>query len=267
MTSNSINPGAYLAAMRDATPLVQNITNFVAMNTMANVQLAAGASPAMVHAFEEAPEFVAIAHALTINIGTLSPDWSKSMLATAAAANKHGKPWVFDPVAAGATTYRWEISTRLIAEKPTVTRGNASEIMALTGHDSAGKGADSTDAVTDAMQAATELTGVTDGIVAVSGETDFITDGKRQAVIRNGHSLMPKVTALGCALNGIIGAFVATGDDPFAATVSAMAYYGLAGELAAKGANGPGSFAVNFIDALAIIDDEHLNRHAQIELS
>ena len=147
MTAATADWGHHLATMRKTAPLVQNITNYVAMNVMANVMLAAGASPAMVHAIEEAAEFTAFSQALTINIGTLSAPWVASMLASAAKAHAAGVPWVLDPVAAGATTFRRDTAAALLALKPTVIRGNASEILALAGTAARGKGVDAADGV------------------------------------------------------------------------------------------------------------------------
>ncbi len=253
-----------LDAMRIAAPLVQNITNYVAMNVMANVMLAAGASPAMVHAREEVAEFATIASALTINIGTLTPAWVDGMVEAAKAASEAGTPWVLDPVAVGATSYRYKTAQRLLAFNPTVTRGNASEIIVLSGAAKTGKGVGATDDVDRALLAARSIAQRTGGIVAVTGAEDFVTDGTREAWVANGHPIMPAVTALGCALNGIVAAFLATGDDAFEATITALAYYGLAGEQAGETAQGPGSFAVAFLDALAGMDADRLQAGAKI---
>jgi hydroxyethylthiazole kinase len=151
-----------LQAMRAQKPLVHCITNFVAMNIAANVLLAAGASPAMVHAEEEAGEFAAISGALTINIGTLSSDWMRGMRAATIAANEAGRPWVLDPVAHYATRFRREAVQELLALRPTIIRGNASEIIALAGGVSQGQGVDSRDPVEQAEASAAcwqELTG------------------------------------------------------------------------------------------------------------
>lgn len=260
------NPGQHLAKMRETAPLVQNITNFVAMNVMANVMLAAGASPAMVHAREEAAEFAGLAQALTVNIGTVSPHWAEAMLEAAAAAGQAGKPWVLDPVAVGATAYRRDVGARLVALNPAIIRGNASEILALGGAQATGKGADSADAVDSAQAAAEALARQTGGVVAVTGEVDFITDGRRAAQVANGHALMPRITALGCSLTGIVAAF-AVDQDPFEATVAALAYFGLAGERAAAMAQGPGSFQTAFLDALYALTPGDLSRDARISLS
>ncbi|WP_462329264.1 hydroxyethylthiazole kinase, partial [Thiohalocapsa halophila] len=267
-------PGDALRRLRSSVPLVQNITNYVAMHAAANILLAVGASPAMVHAVEEAGEFATLADALTINIGTLSPAWLEGMLSAAAAACRHRKPWVLDPVAVGATTLRREAAARLLALTPTLIRGNASEILALNalsaaasdgaGEHAGGRGVDATDPVTAAEQAAVVLARRQSCSVAVTGEIDFVTDGQRAARVANGHVLMPQVTALGCSLTGVCGAFLAGGDDPFEATVAALAYYGLAGEHAARGADGPGSFLLCFVDALAALSADAVNADARI---
>lgn len=254
---------ARLATMRATAPLVQNITNYVAMNVMANVMLAAGASPAMVHAEEEAAEFAGFTHALTINIGTLSGPWVAAMEAAATAASERGTPWVLDPVAVGATAFRREVGARLVAMKPAVVRGNASEIMALAGDAGRGKGVDSADGVEAAEDAARRLARVTGGVVAVTGPVDYVTDGTRGWRIANGDPMMPKITALGCSLTGVVGAFL-VGQPAAEATVAALAYYGLAGEMAAKTATGPGSFAVAFLDALHTLTPEALEAGARV---
>lgn len=257
--------GRLLEALRRQPPLVQCITNYVAMNVAANVLLAAGASPAMVHAEAEAGEFAAIAGALTVNIGTLSPGWIGGMREAARAAGAAGKPWVLDPVAHFATAYRRDVVAELLALKPTIVRGNASEIIALAGGQSAGQGVDSGDPVEQAEASATALAQRHGMVVAVTGATDFVTDGSRAARIAGGSPLMPQVTALGCSLTCLVGAFAAI--DPersFETTVAALAMFAVAGEQAAEGASGPGSFAWRFLDALAALDGAGLEAGARI---
>ena len=258
-------PGKLLAAMRTAPPLVHCITNYVAMNIAANVVLAAGASPAMVHAEAEAGEFAAIAGALTINIGTLSPNWVKGMQSAARSAARNGKPWVLDPVAHYATGFRREVVAQLLELKPTIIRGNASEIIALAGGESRGQGVDSRDPVELAEEAARSLAGQYETVVAVTGPVDFITDGTRASRIAGGSPLMPQVTALGCSLTCLVGAFTATApDEPFDATVAALASFAVAGEKAAARSDGPGSFAWRFLDALAELTPTALDAEARV---
>ncbi|MBY5853530.1 hydroxyethylthiazole kinase [Rhizobium leguminosarum] len=258
-------PGTMLKAMREKPPLVQCITNYVAMNIAANVLLASGASPAMVHAAEEAGEFAGIASALTINIGTLSTQWIDGMQAAAKAATSAGKPWVLDPVAHYATAFRRNAVAELLALRPTIIRGNASEIIALAGGESRGQGVDSRDPVEQAEGSARWLAERQQSVVAVTGAVDFVTDGERAVRIEGGSALMPQVTALGCSLTCLVGAFAATApEDIFGATVAALATFAIAGEEAALGAAGPGSFSWRFLDALAALDAETLDARARI---
>jgi len=258
-------PGQLLAAMRAKNPLVQNITNFVAMNIAANVMLAAGASPAMVHTKEEAGEFARIASALTVNIGTLSPDFLAGMKAAAEAASETGKPWVLDPVAHYATAYRRAALGELMELRPTIIRGNASEIIALAGSRSSGHGVDSGDSVMAAEGSAIALARQNACVIAVTGEVDFVTDGRRSVRVLGGSALMPRVTALGCSLTCLTGAFAATvPDKPFEATVAALAMFAVAGEEAALTASGPGFFSPIFLDRLAALTGESLDAQARI---
>jgi hydroxyethylthiazole kinase len=174
-----------------------------------------------------------------------------------------GRPWVLDPVGAGATRLRQETCARLLGLGPTAIRGNASEILALAGAGGRGRGADAADPVQAAEAAARELAARTGAVVAVSGPVDFVTDGALAFRVANGHPLMPRVTALGCALNGVIAAFLA-GQPALPATVAALAYYGLAGERAGAEARGPGSFETAFLDALFTVTPGDLTSGARI---
>ncbi|MCA8909941.1 MAG: hydroxyethylthiazole kinase [Rhodospirillaceae bacterium] len=255
----------HLAELRRQPPLVHAITNYVAMDLSANALLAAGAVPAMVHAEAEAAEFAGIADALVVNIGTLSPPWVRAMAAAAEAAVAAGRPWVLDPVAAGATAYRSTTALRLLALAPTVLRGNASEILALAGTGGAGRGPDSADPVDEAETAARTLAAAHGCVVAVTGARDFVTDGRAALRIANGHPMMTKVTALGCALSALVAAFVARAPgEALAATAAALAFVGVAGERAAATSAGPGSFRVAFLDALAAVDGPGLAAAARI---
>lgn len=255
----SITQGDELTSMRAHAPLVHCITNYVAMNVAANVLLAAGASPAMVHAQEEAAEFASLATALTINIGTLSSPWLAAMKLAADSANASGKPWVLDPVAHHATAFRRRAIGELLELRPTIIRGNASEIITLSGGHSESRGVDSKDAVAAAEDAAVRLATRQQTIVAVTGAVDFVTDGVSSVHIRGGSPLMPQITALGCSLTCMVGAFAGNRPaHPLGATAAALAYFKLAGEVAARQAVGPGSFSWRFLDALASIEQHDL---------
>ncbi|MFV0422915.1 hydroxyethylthiazole kinase [Oleidesulfovibrio sp.] len=237
--------------VRTGGPLVHNITNYVVMNNTANALLAAGASPIMAHAREEVEELAGLVSALVLNIGTLSLPWIEAMFVAGNVAAQRGVPIVVDPVGAGASVLRTETSIKLLAElKPSILRGNASEILAVAGAKGATKGVDSTHKASDAADAARAIATQYGCTVVVSGVEDFVTDGKREALIFGGHDIMPKVTGMGCTASAIVGAHAAVADYPFEGAVAGMAVMAVAGTIAARKAKGPGSFQVNFIDAL-----------------
>lgn len=250
-----------LARIRRDSPLVHNITNYVVMNSSANILLAAGASPVMAHCGEEVEEMVSYAGALVLNIGTLQEDWVASMIRAARAANAKGIPVVLDPVGAGATRLRSEAVARIMGECAiTVLRGNASEIFSLRSSDIRTRGVDSSLAFTDGMvDLAREMARDFRCVVAISGEIDCITDGQRVFRVSNGHPLMTRVTGTGCGLSAIAGAFCAVDPaDPAKATAAAFGYYGVCGDRAARASQLPGSFAVAFIDQLCEVGADEL---------
>ncbi len=248
-----------VARLRARAPLIHNITNYVVMNTTANALLAIGASPAMVHALPEVEAFAPLAQALVINIGTLSPPWVEAMERAAVAANVTGVPFILDPVAVGATAYRTEVSLRLLALRPAIVRGNASEIMALAGETgAAGKGVDSTRGSEAARDAAAALARRAKCVVAVTGAVDYVTDGERMTGIANGDPMLSRVTGTGCMATAICGAFLGAGLAPFDAAVAGLAAMGVSAERAIVGAKGPASFQVALIDALYALDDAAL---------
>ncbi|KAI6693796.1 hypothetical protein NL676_021506 [Syzygium grande] len=246
----------FLAGVRRRSPLVQCITNFVSMDLMANTLLAAGASPAMLHSLQELPDFTPNADALCVNVGTLTADWLPAMKLAAELAARSGRPWVLDPVAAGASGFRLNACRELVGLKPTVIRGNGSEIIALADASMGStKGVDSSHDSKDAVEAAKSLAQVSEAIVAVSGAIDIITDGQRVVGASNGVPMMQKITATGCSVTALISAFVSV--DPsraFEATASALSIFGIAGEIGMEMAKGPASLRMHLIDSLYGLD-------------
>lgn len=247
-----------LQRFRTLNPLVHLLTNEVVQEISANVLLAAGAAPAMIVAEEEAGIFAAIASALLINVGTLHPDREAVMRQAVLAANKAKVPWTLDPVAAGVLAYRSGFCRELLALHPAAVRGNASEILALAGHKNSGRGVDSTAGSNSALEAAHHLARHTGAIVAVTGETDFITDGQQTWATPWGHPIMTRVVGTGCALSALVAAFSANAPCRLNAVAAACAVAGICGEQAAAASHGPGSFKVAFLDALYRLSPEEL---------
>ena len=245
------------AAVRQQSPLTHCITNYVAMEFNANALLAIGASPLMSFCPEEMDEIVKIASALVINIGCLDLHEIDGMRAAASAACKYGKPWVLDPVGAGASTIRTQTALELIRDyHPTVIRGNASEIMVLAGSEIVSKGVDSSNSSSDALEGAKALAKATGAVVSISGAVDYITDGEKVETIRNGSPLQARVTAMGCTASALTGAFVAVSASPLEGATHAMAVMGICGNIAADGCTGTGNLKERFVDALSNFDAE-----------
>lgn len=246
--------------------LVHSVTNYVVMNNTANALLAVGASPIMSHAQPEQADMIRIISSLVINIGTLDEYWVESMLLAAEQANLQNKPWVLDPVGAGATPYRNEVLSKLLEKKPTIIRGNASEIMSLARVNIQNKGVDSSNSSDEALQAGFQLSKETGAVVCISGAKDYVIHHGKIATISNGSPMMAKVTGMGCTASAIVGAFAGLGKDPFLETLTAMAVMGVAGDLASEIAIGPGTLQLHFYDALYNLKETELEKRVLVSL-
>jgi hydroxyethylthiazole kinase len=262
----TISPGATLRTLRERKPLIHQITNYVVMNETANVTLALGALPVMAHAREEVEEIVALAGALVINIGTLSPHWVDAMLVAGKAANAGAVPVVLDPVGAGATQYRTDTARRILDEvKISVLRGNQGEVATLVGVEAEVRGVESIEVGGEPAELARAAARSLGLVASVTGPVDHVSDGKRVLAVANGHELLAAVSGTGCMASAITGCFLAVKrDDPLEAAAEALAAFGVAGEDAACEAKGPGSFHVGLYDALAALDPDTLDARAKI---
>ncbi len=269
MAEAADGPWQTLRKIRARVPLVHNMTNTVAMDLAANLLLAAGAAPAMAQAPEEIEDILDQADALTLNIGMLSAARVELMASAARKAVELGLPWVLDPAGVGATVFRGEAARRLAHLQPTVIRGNGAEILGLGGGRGArrahGHGMESDIDSAEALDAAATLAKATGAVVAVTGAVDYVTDGARIIAVANGDPLMSRVTALGCALTCLVGACCAVSEEPMEATAHALAIMGLAGELAAAEAAGPGSLQVGILDRIYNLDEPTLTDGARIQ--
>jgi len=252
-------------AVKQTNPMAGSITNTVTINFVANAQLAVGGSAAMVYLPDEG-EFLALAGGATyINMGTIFPVYEQTLPHTAKILHSNKKPWVLDPVAVGIGQLRGEILTCFKDYKPSIIRGNASEILALAGlwglvggtEKSNVRGVDSTDCVVAAKEAAVALALWTGGAVAVSGEADLITNGTGIVRSLGGSFFMEKITGAGCALGGVMAVYL-TATDPFTAAIAGHAVFNLAGAKAERAVSAPGSFQQKFLDELYLATAEEI---------
>lgn len=246
-----------VAKIKEEKPLILNITNDVTMDFIANGLLSLGASPVMSKAQQEIDELLQLAHSVVINLGTLDEKFIALCEYVCGVANQLKKPIVLDPVGAGASHYRTNASLGLINNYDiAIIRGNASEIMSLSGVSMKTKGVDSTVQSDFALESAQKLSTLYDASVVVSGKVDIIVDVNHIRQLTYGSPLMPQITGTGCLLSAIVGAFHAVEKNRFDASVFATAFYGICGEKAARKVQGPASFKIQFLDELNLIPDE-----------
>ncbi|MFB5677977.1 hydroxyethylthiazole kinase [Paenibacillus terreus] len=258
----------FLTKVREQNPLIHNITNIVVTNFTANGLLALGASPFMADSHEEVADIAAMAGAVSLNIGTLNPHSIKAMTLAGQAANAQGIPVVLDPVGAGATPFRTATTHQLVSDiNITALRGNAAEVANVAGDHWEVKGVDAGQGSGDALQLARKAARKLDCIVIATGKEDIVTDGSTTFLIANGHALLTKVTGAGCLLSSVVAAFLAVaGERQLEAAAEAVSFYGVAAELAAARTEGqgPGSFQIEFLNQLSLVDEESLRRLSSI---
>ena len=243
-----------LARIKRRAPRVHCITNSVAQPYTANMLLAPGAIPSMTIAREEIAAFVAGADALLVNLGTFDAERRAATDLALGAMGQGGKgkmPWVLDPVFIERSPARAQFAQSLVARRPAVVRLNAREFAALVGGDAAG--------AAPSRFAKTHAT-----VIALTGDMDMVTDGERFAKVANGDALMSLVTAMGCAGSALLCAALAVEADAWLASIAALVALGVAGEVAAEGAAGPGSFAAAIIDALHHLDRATLRARSKV---
>lgn len=268
-----------LQNVKNKTPLVHCITNYVTVNDCANILLACGASPIMADDKNEVEEITTICNALDINIGTLNERTVESMILAGKKANELSHPVVLDPVGAGASKLRTETTFKLLNEiNFSVIRGNISEIKTVYKGSGTTKGvdADVSDIVTEenlneAVEFAKKLSEKTGSIIAITGAIDIVSDNNKAYIIRNGHSMMSKITGTGCMLTALIAAFCAANTDNLLdATATAVTMMGLCGELAyenvIKNNTGTSSYRTYLIDEISKSSAESLEEGSKIEI-
>ncbi|GAC1393474.1 MAG: hydroxyethylthiazole kinase [Ktedonobacteraceae bacterium] len=257
-----------LARIREQRPLIHHITNMVTMNDSANMTLAIGALPVMAHAIEEVEEMVGLAGALVLNIGTPDPSRIEAMVRAGKRANERGIPIVLDPVGVGATRFRTQCALRLLKElRIAVVRGNAAEMAALVGVAAKIRGVESLSVADDSASLAPRVARELECVAAITGEHDHVSDGKRIGRIENGHPLLTFITGSGCMSTSLVAAFLSVEPDAFSAAVAALIMMGLAGELAALKANGPGTFRAHLFDAVASMDEALLIQKQKVRFA
>lgn len=254
-----------LEEMRKRRPLVHHITNYVTVNDCANMAICAGAAPVMADAKEEMDDMVGIASALVLNIGTLNSGQVDSMLIAGHAANRRGIPVIVDPVGAGATAYRTATVQRLLDELDVaILKGNAGEIATMAGSEAKVVGVDSHGVSGDPAEICRDYAESLGCTVVMTAPVDIISDGRNTFIVENGHPLMESVSGTGCMASTVVAGFSTVCEDHAFSSASALAAFGLAGEMAATRSQGPMSFKAALFDSMAALDAENLSANARI---
>jgi hydroxyethylthiazole kinase len=251
--------------IKEKKPLIHHITNWVTIYDCANVCRTIGSLPVMAHAIEEVQEMTSISSALVLNIGTLTPELIDSMISAGKKANEKKIPIILDAVGVGATSLRTNEAKRILQEiKVNVIKGNSAEIGVLAGVKAEVKGVEAISVSKNPKELVKELAEKLNAVVIATGKTDFISDGKKTFSVENGDSMMGNIVGTGCMSASVIASFCAVEKNYVLASAEALAFFGIAGELAGKKSKGPGTFKENFFDELFNLNEKTFNEMKKI---
>lgn len=253
----------YMERVHESRPLVHHITNYVTVNDCANISICAGGSPVMTDG-EDVADMVKISSSTVLNIGTLNSRTVASMEIAASVARSRGIPMILDPVGAGATVYRTQVSERLISMGPAVIKGNAGEIGVLAGTGGDVKGVDSCGS-SDAARSTETLARMTGAVVVASGEVDYVSDGDVTLRLTNGVPMLESISGTGCMLSSVVGCYIGACGPDIMPVVAAVTAFNVAAEVAARECRGPGTFKPALMDALFNLDGDTLDSMARYE--
>lgn len=241
-----------LEKIRKQKPLIHHITNWVTIYDCAQITRSIGALPVMAHAKEEMEEMVSISSALVLNIGTLTPELIEAQILAGKKANEKGIPVVLDIVGCGATTFRTEMSKKLVQDiNISILKGNQGEISVFAGAGGEVRGVESLGGSDDIKNVARSLAKKHDCVVIVTGKEDIIASAEKVDICNRGHRIMGEVVGTGCMSASVLGCFASVSENIFDASLEAMRFYGYHGERAADEVNAPMEFKKRLLDEIA----------------
>lgn len=254
-----------LQKIRKVSPLVHHITNWVTIADCANIVKVFGGSPVMAHAPEETSEMASISDAVVLNIGTLNNSTVEAMKQAIKAANKKNIPVIIDAVGVGATRYRNKKIQELLQHKVAVIKGNASEIASTAGINVTTKGVDTGEVLGNIVNIAATFAREKECVVVVTGKEDICTNGAEIIKVKNGSSMMAQIVGTGCMAGSVIGTFCAVEKNYFFAVIAGLVCFEIAGEIADKTSEGPGTFKTKMFDKITTLSEISINKMKKIE--
>lgn len=241
------------------SPLIHCITNHITINDCANVVLSVGGKPIMAEHYEEVADITASAKALAVNLGNITDDRMKSMMLSGKVAYERDIPSIIDIVGVSCSKLRLNFAIKFIDKcKPSVIKGNMSEIKAVFGLDTKSKGVDvndeditTEDTLSNNIEIVKSLAEKTKSVIVATGAIDIISDGDKSYLIENGCEELSRITGTGCMLNVLIATYLSSNEIINSAILGTI-IMGVSGELS-KEAKGVASFKIELLDNISTI--------------
>lgn len=253
------------SSVRMKKPLVEQITNYVTINDCANVTLAIGASPVMGDSFDEADQMTSISDSLVINFGGIGKESLATMIKAGRIANEKNIGIVFDPVGVGATKYRNDSVFDFLKEvHPSIIKGNASEILYLSGENVKTKGVDSELDSLLAKDAAIKVANKYNCVCAVTGKVDIITDGRIVVTVENQSDKLAYITGTGCMIASLCGSFLGATKNPLVSAICGVVSMSLCGEMALEDGVSIGTYRQRLMDNIFELNAQKVEKYGKI---
>lgn len=237
--------------LRQKRPLVLLINNSVTSQEVANCVNFVGASPICSASPAEAEDMVKAASSICLNLGTSDELVEKEMEAILTANQKYKRPVVVDPVAAGASTYRFKIAQKVLQSgQVSLIRGNAGEIAALAGVKWKTQGIDSLGGKGHPDQVAQKAAKKYHCLVLLTGHTDYASDGEKVLLNHVSSTNFQKYVGCGDMISALEAAFMGVRKD-LTSVLTAVNLFTLAGS---QGPQNISAWHANLVDDLTAVD-------------
>ncbi len=263
------NVSLIIKRMGGENSLIHCITHAININDMANVILSLNQSPIMADHPLESSHVTEGASSLLINLGNLQPHREEAMRNSLRKAKEKNIPAVLDLVGIGVSKLRHFLAEEFLCDyRIDVIKGNYSEIAALGDKKIKTRGVDSEENDREKIIRYAQNLGEKHGCtVLCTGKSDIIYNNGKLIAVNNGTPRLSVITGTGC-LTGAITASMIPYDKSrgFYSSVAAVTLLGIAGEKAEKESRGAGSFHVNLIDEISLMNEKTIMENKKWEI-